>query len=72
MHHSAQLDRILVVDDVPANLQLVVEILSEAGYQVRAAASGSMALRSVAVETPDLILLDVRIPRWMAMRSVAA
>jgi PAS domain S-box-containing protein len=62
MHHSAQLDRILVVDDVPANLQLVVEILSEAGYQVRPAASGSMALRSVAVETPDLILLDVRMP----------
>jgi len=62
MNTPAQPTRILVVDDVLANLKLVIEILSGQGYQVRPASSGTMALRSVEVEQPDLILLDVRMP----------
>jgi PAS domain S-box-containing protein len=54
--------QILVVDDTPASLSLLTEILAERGYQVRSAASGRLALRSAAVEAPDLILLDVRMP----------
>jgi len=53
---------ILVVDDTPANLQLLNDILSAQGYMVRPASSGNLALRSLAVEVPDLILLDVRMP----------
>ncbi|NVN92000.1 MAG: response regulator [Desulfuromonadales bacterium] len=54
--------RIMVVDDVPANLKLLTEIVAGYGYRVRPASSGQLALRSVAAEAPDLILLDVRMP----------
>ncbi|HRF43447.1 MAG TPA: PAS domain S-box protein [Candidatus Competibacteraceae bacterium] len=53
---------ILVVDDMPANLKLLVNLLVEQGYRVRPASSGALALRSVAAHAPDLILLDVRMP----------
>ncbi|MFA5903111.1 MAG: response regulator [Desulfobacula sp.] len=53
---------ILVVDNTLANLQLLTDILREQGYRVRPASSGSLALRSVASELPDLILLDVKMP----------
>ncbi|MDG4595312.1 MAG: PAS domain S-box protein [Candidatus Contendobacter sp.] len=53
---------ILVVDDTPANLKLLADILTEQGYRVRPASSGVLALRSVAAKAPDLILLDVRMP----------
>jgi signal transduction histidine kinase len=54
--------QILVVDDTPANLKLITEILASQGYRVRAAPSGRLALKTVAVELPDLILLDVKMP----------
>ncbi|HWP95567.1 MAG TPA: sigma-54 dependent transcriptional regulator [Syntrophomonadaceae bacterium] len=54
--------QILVVDDMPDNLKLLTEILTNQGYKVRPASNGQLALRSVAVELPDLILLDVRMP----------
>lgn len=54
--------QILVVDDTPANLKLITEILATHGYRVRAASSGRLALKTVAVELPDLILLDVKMP----------
>lgn len=54
--------QILIVDDIPANLRLLSDMLRASGYQVRAAGSGTMALRSIAVELPDLILLDARMP----------
>jgi len=53
---------ILVVDDSPDVLQMLSDILTHHGYQVRTASSGRLALRSVAVELPDLILLDVKLP----------
>ena len=54
--------QILVVDDIPANLSLLSNILSSQGYKVRPATDGPLALRSVAVEQPDLILLDIKMP----------
>jgi len=54
--------QILVVDDTTANLKLLTEILVNEGYQVRPASSGSLALKSVAVEKPDLIILDIKMP----------
>jgi len=53
---------ILVVDDTPSILQLLTRILTDYGYRVRPASGGKLALRSVAVETPDLILLDAIMP----------
>ena len=53
---------ILVVDDTPANLKLLANLLTEQGYRVRPASSGALALRSVVARIPDLILLDVWMP----------
>lgn len=54
---------ILVVDDTPQTLQLLVAILTSAGYTVRPADSGALALASVETRPPDLILLDVKMPQ---------
>lgn len=53
---------ILVVDDSPANLRLLVETLSRAGYAVRPAPSGALAIDAARARPPDLILLDIRMP----------
>ena len=53
---------ILIVDDTPANLQLLSKMLNERGYRVRPVSNGSMALSAVQVEPPDMILLDIRMP----------
>jgi DNA-binding response OmpR family regulator len=53
---------ILVVDDTPVNLKLLVATLTADGYHVLAADSGELALASVAACLPELILLDIRMP----------
>ena len=53
---------ILVVDDVPENLRLLSTTLTQAGYEVRSAINGRVAMMSIAVDPPDLILLDVTMP----------
>jgi two-component system KDP operon response regulator KdpE len=53
------------VDDEPRVIRLVSEVLKAMGYQVIAAASGEPALEMVAMEQPDLVLLDVRLPGGM-------
>ncbi len=53
---------ILVVDDVPENLRLLSTTLTHAGYDVRSAINGAVAMKAIAVEHPDLILLDVTMP----------
>ena len=53
---------ILVVDDKPANLQLMECMLHHLGYAVRLAASGALALQAARARAPDMILLDVRMP----------
>ena len=53
---------ILVVDDTPANLKLLSEMLESCGYEVRPAPDGPLALRAAASEPPDLILLDISMP----------
>jgi signal transduction histidine kinase/DNA-binding response OmpR family regulator len=54
---------IMVVEDTPASLHFLVDLLNEAGFFVRPASSGSLALRSAAARQPDLILLDVKMPQ---------
>lgn len=53
---------ILVVDDTPANLEVIVETLSAAGYTVWAVTSGQRALKQLQTHIPDLILLDIQMP----------
>lgn len=55
--------KILVVDDEPAILDLLVRILKRDGYQPITATNGVEALELVAREAPDLILLDVTMPK---------
>jgi two-component system, cell cycle sensor histidine kinase and response regulator CckA len=59
---SARKGTILVVDDESESLKLLTDVLSQEGYHVRPADSGKLALASIAVEAPDLILLDVMMP----------
>jgi sigma-B regulation protein RsbU (phosphoserine phosphatase) len=54
--------RILVVDDMPANLDVLCHALEGVGYQVQVAPGGELALKVAASSTPELILLDVRMP----------
>jgi class 3 adenylate cyclase len=54
--------KILVVDDTPHNVKLLVDLLGAKGYQVKSATTGAEALRSIAEETPDLVLLDIVMP----------
>jgi PAS domain S-box-containing protein len=53
---------ILIVEDTPASLKLLSDLLTEAGYYVRQAPNGELALWTAASRPPELILLDVRMP----------
>ncbi|MEO1353539.1 MAG: response regulator [Cyanobacteria bacterium J06635_15] len=53
---------IMVVDDDPRNLSLIVHLLEEEGYNVWQAATGAEALRFAPTVLPDLILLDINLP----------
>jgi putative two-component system response regulator len=54
---------ILIVDDTLANLTLLGGMLKEKGYKVRPVPSGTLALAAVQNKPPDLILLDITMPR---------
>jgi two-component system, cell cycle response regulator len=54
--------RILVVDDIPANLRLMEAKLQGEYYEVASAQSGAEALRAALAWSPDIILLDVMMP----------
>lgn len=53
---------VLIVDDMPANLSVVVESLEGQGFRVLVALDGLEALERAAFSQPDLILLDVKMP----------
>ena len=55
-------ETILIVDDTPANLGVLVETLGDAGYQLMVAEDGEEALAQTFQTQPDLILLDVTMP----------
>ena len=56
--------RILVVDDITKNLQVVGTMLRNAGYEVMPTTSGAQALERVRAQLPDLILLDLMMPEY--------
>jgi two-component system KDP operon response regulator KdpE len=58
-------EKILVVDDEPRVVRLVSEVLKAVGYQVVAVSSGEPAIEKVALEQPELVLLDIRLPHGL-------
>lgn len=54
--------RILVVDDTPANISLLIDALTDAGHEVLVAESGRSALSLLDHTTPDLVLMDLVMP----------
>jgi two-component system, NtrC family, sensor kinase len=53
---------ILIVDDTPINLRLLMNILTQSGYDVRPAMSGKQAIDAIGIRLPDLVLLDIAMP----------
>src|SRR4029078_6411638 len=53
---------ILLVDDSKTELHFLSDLLEKRGYRVRTAENGEEAMRRLAEETPDLILMDVVMP----------
>lgn len=53
---------ILIVDDTPENLQVLSATLCDRGYKVRGVINGKMAIRAARSGSPDLILLDIKMP----------
>jgi PleD family two-component response regulator len=55
--------RILIADDNPQGVELLEAYLSDSPYELRTATDGEQTLREVAAWHPDLILLDVMMPK---------
>jgi diguanylate cyclase (GGDEF)-like protein/PAS domain S-box-containing protein len=53
---------VLIVEDTPASLKLLSDLLTSAGYHVRQAPTGELALWTAQSRPPELILLDIRMP----------
>ncbi len=62
MKSSAKKICILIIDDNLNNIKLLERILLDLNYSVRVAVEGSSALRSIQLDQPDLILLDLKMP----------
>ena len=59
---AQELNNILVVDDTPQNLHLLVDILTKYDYKVRPVPNGKLAISAAQINPPDLILLDIMMP----------
>ena len=63
MNASAAASRVLIADDNPQNCELLVAYLADADYEIDIAADGRQTLDQVARQPPDLILLDIMMPK---------
>lgn len=63
LHPPGKPQRVLVVDDTAANVKLLTALMEDEGYEVVSACDGAEALERVAAAPPDLILLDVMMPK---------
>ena len=54
--------RILVVEDQEDNRQIIRDMLAATDYEVMEAESGEQALAAIAIQRPDLILMDIQLP----------
>ena len=55
-------ERVLVVEDNEKNLKLVRDVLEATGYRTLEATTGAQAIELAAEHTPDLVLMDIRLP----------
>jgi diguanylate cyclase (GGDEF)-like protein len=59
---SASSYQVLIVDDIPANIDILKSVLADEGYNISVATSGELALNIIPRSLPDLILMDVMMP----------
>lgn len=59
-----QKNTILVVDDIPENVEVLLNFLDQAGFKVLISHDGEMGLETAEYALPDLILLDILMPGW--------
>jgi two-component system, NtrC family, sensor kinase len=59
---ATQKSAVLIVDDVPTNIKVLMDLLDESGFDISVAKSGESALEKVQKVSPDLILLDIMMP----------
>lgn len=64
--------RILVVDDDPAIRAMLEETLAAQGYETRGAADGTEAVRAIVEDPPDVVLLDIYMPRLSGVEALPA
>lgn len=67
--------KILVVDDEPEIVSLLSEFLGNAGFQIITAVDGQMALDKVSEAPPDLLLMDIMLPKvdgWLVCQKLKA
>lgn len=69
---DGRLATVLVVDDVPANLKLLEDLLGGAGYRVRVFPEPHLALKAAQADPPDLFLLDILMPGMNGFELCAA
>ena len=62
--------RVLVVDDHPAMVKLIEDALLDAGFSVDTAGDGAECLRKAAARPPDLVILDVVMPRMDGFQAL--
>ena len=62
MSDTDRRDSILVIDDEPANLHLLTDMLQEQGYKVHGARTPELGLNTARGVLPDIILLDIMMP----------
>ena len=67
--------KILIVDDEPETVSMLSEFLGNAGFQVSTAADGQAALDAVKIDVPDLLLMDIMLPKmdgWLVCQKLKA
>lgn len=62
--------KILVVDDIPSELELICRVLQDAGMSVVRANDGEEAIAHIQEDAPDLVILDVVMPRMNGFEVV--
>lgn len=64
--------RVLVIEDTPLNLELAIDLLEAAGYVAIGATSAEAGLDLARIERPDLILMDLSLPRMDGLAATRA
>ena len=63
--------RVLLVDDEPINLEMLVEMFASSGHQVETAPNGAQALESFDTYRPDIVMTDIEMPGMSGLDLLA-